>query len=215
MPCGAPRVTPIEIAGALTGLWCVALLWRGSVWNWPVGLINNALFFVLFWGAGLYADASLQVVFFLFGVWGWWNWLRGTTTPDAAPTRAPTAHLIALIPASLIGTAALSLIAVACGGDSESGGGSGSTDANLSGTVFATGSSTVEPITALAGESFNADNPGVNITVEGPGSMETSCSCGPRTSTTTTSLTRSGSPWSRGASCPRPARPRAARGRGT
>ena len=110
MPCGAPRVTPIEIAGALTGLWCVALLWRGSVWNWPVGLINNALFFVLFWGAGLYADASLQVVFFLFGVWGWWNWLRGTTTPDAAPTRAPTAHLIALIPASLIGTAALSLI---------------------------------------------------------------------------------------------------------
>jgi phosphate transport system substrate-binding protein len=71
--------------------------------------------------------------------------------------------------AAVVATAALSLVAVACGGDSESGSGSGSADADLTGAIFATGSSTVEPITALAGESFNADNPGVDITVEGPG----------------------------------------------
>ncbi len=70
---------------------------------------------------------------------------------------------------AVVATAALSLLAAACGGDSESGGGSASTGADLTGAVFATGSSTVEPITALAGESFNAENPGVDITVEGPG----------------------------------------------
>ena len=72
---------------------------------------------------------------------------------------------------ALVATAALSLLAVACGGDSESGGGSGSESGggDLTGTIFATGSSTVEPITALVGESFNAENPGVDITVEGPG----------------------------------------------
>ncbi len=72
---------------------------------------------------------------------------------------------------AVVATAALSLLAVACGGDSESGGGSGSGSGGteLTGSIFATGSSTVEPITALAGESFNGENPGVDITVEGPG----------------------------------------------
>lgn len=105
-------MTPLEIAGALTGLWCVALLWRGSILNWPVGLVNNALFFALFWGAGLYADASLQAVFFAFGIWGWWRWWRGAPggTTDAPPSRAPAPHLLALIPACLIATTAIALL---------------------------------------------------------------------------------------------------------
>ena len=32
---------------------------------------------VLFWKARLFADAALQVVYFGFGIWGWWNWLYG------------------------------------------------------------------------------------------------------------------------------------------
>ena len=38
-----------------------------------------------------------------------------------------------------------------------------------SGSVFVTGSSTVEPITSLAAEQFRADNPDVGISVDGPG----------------------------------------------
>lgn len=77
-------------------------------------------------------------------------------------------HRSRLVAAVMV-TATLSLFAAACSSDSESGNGSGSTDTELSGAIFATGSSTVEPITALVGESFNAENPGVDITVEGPG----------------------------------------------
>lgn len=60
------------------------------------------------------------------------------------------------------GLAALSLLAGACGGGSAS-------ESDLTGEIFISGSSTVEPITALVAELFNEENPGVAINVEGPG----------------------------------------------
>ncbi len=91
-----------EILGTLTGLWCVWLLWRQSIWNWPVGLLNNAFFFVLFWQAGLFADATLQIVFALLGLWGWWAWRRGALNTDCPPGRLnarKAAALAMLLPA--------------------------------------------------------------------------------------------------------------------
>jgi phosphate transport system substrate-binding protein len=58
---------------------------------------------------------------------------------------------------------ALGLVATACGG-----GGGGASDA-LTGTINVSGSSTVEPISALVAELFNEDNPDVQIRVDGPG----------------------------------------------
>lgn len=63
-----------ELLGALTGLACVALLTRQKIASWPLGIVNNALFFGLFWHAKLYADASLQVVFLALAAYGWWQW---------------------------------------------------------------------------------------------------------------------------------------------
>jgi phosphate transport system substrate-binding protein len=70
---------------------------------------------------------------------------------------------------------ALALVAAACSGTQGSGGGEGSdgtasgVDPNLSGELFISGSSTVEPITGLVAELFAEQAPGVDITVEGPG----------------------------------------------
>ena len=71
------------------------------------------------------------------------------------------------------------LLAAACGGNDDSEapqttGAAPVTDAasesgGLSGSIEVSGSSTVEPITALVAEEFNAMNPGVGISVEGPG----------------------------------------------
>jgi phosphate transport system substrate-binding protein len=61
---------------------------------------------------------------------------------------------------------ALAMIAAACGGDADAGGG-GSED--LDGEIFISGSSTVEPISRLNAELFMEQNPGVSIDVEGPG----------------------------------------------
>ena len=60
--------------------------------------------------------------------------------------------------------AGLALLVAACGG-----GAAGTGNAGLTGDIFVSGSSTVEPVTALVAEKFNAENPDVAINVEGPG----------------------------------------------
>ena len=66
---------------------------------------------------------------------------------------------------------ALSLVAAACGGDDDGTGGTDGGDAaqGFTGTINISGSSTVEPISALVAELFNEDNPDVQIRVDGPG----------------------------------------------
>ena len=66
--------------------------------------------------------------------------------------------------APAIAALALALVAAACGGSTDPGQNGG-----LTGEIFVSGSSTVEPITALAAELFNEENPDVAINVEGPG----------------------------------------------
>src|SRR5918996_1625788 len=69
------------------------------------------------------------------------------------------------------GVVALALVGAACGesDDTGSGGGGGGEDQALTGSVFISGSSTVEPISSLVAELFAEENPDVEITVEGPG----------------------------------------------
>jgi phosphate transport system substrate-binding protein len=55
----------------------------------------------------------------------------------------------------------LALLSAACGDDSDDGGDDE--------TIEISGSSTVEPISALVASAFNEDNPDVGISVEGPG----------------------------------------------
>jgi len=65
----------------------------------------------------------------------------------------------------LAGVLVLSLSLAACGGGTENGG----TADELTGTIVVSGSSTVQPITSLVAELFRGENPGVAITVNGPG----------------------------------------------
>ena len=63
---------------------------------------------------------------------------------------------------------ALALMAAACGESGDDTPGAGGED-GLGGAVNISGSSTVEPISALNAEKYSAANPGVAISVEGPG----------------------------------------------
>lgn len=63
--------------------------------------------------------------------------------------------------------AAFALLAAACGGgDDDAAGAEGS---GLSGEIAISGSSTVEPISTLVAQKFSSTNPGVAISVDGPG----------------------------------------------
>ena len=95
----------MEVAGALTGALAVWLTVRRSVWCWPVGMINVGLYTVVFAQAKLYADASLQVVYFAMSVYGWWAWLRGAGGHELPVARAPRRFLLALLAAAALSTA--------------------------------------------------------------------------------------------------------------
>jgi len=68
---------PLEALGATTGAVCVWLAALSAPWTWPIGIANNLLYLWIFWGAGLYADALLQVVFALISAYGIWRWRGG------------------------------------------------------------------------------------------------------------------------------------------
>lgn len=63
---------------------------------------------------------------------------------------------------------AFGVIAAACGGDDDDTGAGSGGDGDISGSINISGSSTVEPITAIVAEEFDAEND-TNTTVDGPG----------------------------------------------
>jgi phosphate transport system substrate-binding protein len=65
----------------------------------------------------------------------------------------------------LAATGVVALGVAACGGDDDDDDGGGDTPSGLSGSIRIDGSSTVAPLTEAIAEEFNADNPGVNVTV--------------------------------------------------
>jgi len=100
-------ITSTEAWGFVTGGVCVWLVVREHLWNWPVGLANNAFFFGLFWQSRLYADMGLQVIYFGLGMYGWWNWVFGGANRSALPisraTRTEWLVLAAAIPCCVWG----------------------------------------------------------------------------------------------------------------
>jgi nicotinamide mononucleotide transporter len=88
-------MNPYEAIGVLFGIVSVYLLARQQIWGWPFGLVNVALFIVVFYDARLYADAALQVVYVALCLYGWRTWLAGGRGErPLAPTRAPRRAVI-------------------------------------------------------------------------------------------------------------------------
>ena len=77
----------VEYAAAAFGLANIVLLVFRSVWNFPFGMAMVALYILVFTQARLYAEAGLQVFFFLAQAWGWWLWSRAGVGEDTVPVR--------------------------------------------------------------------------------------------------------------------------------
>lgn len=67
----------LELVAFVTGVIAVYLVVKEHIWNWPIGIINVMLYGWVFFSSRLFADASLQVFFFVVQLHGWWNWLHG------------------------------------------------------------------------------------------------------------------------------------------
>jgi nicotinamide mononucleotide transporter len=98
----------LEAASFVTGALCVWLTVKENIWNFPLGLVNVATFCVVFVRAGLYADAGLQVVYFVLGLMGWYLWLYGGARRTALRVnRVGRVELGAVIAAGVVITIAL------------------------------------------------------------------------------------------------------------
>jgi nicotinamide mononucleotide transporter len=94
-----------EVFGFATGAACVLLVVDESVWNFPVGIANNALFAFLFLRSRLFGDMSLQVVYLILGAAGWWQWTHGRASGGALTVvRASRREMLALAVFTLTAT---------------------------------------------------------------------------------------------------------------
>lgn len=78
----------LDIVGSLagiTGVLCVVLVAKGSIWNYAFGLVNVSLYAWISYKAALYGDAGLNALYYLpMQFIGWWQWRkRGAAMSEA------------------------------------------------------------------------------------------------------------------------------------
>jgi nicotinamide mononucleotide transporter len=70
------QMTSIEILAVAATLASVWLSVRRNILTWPTGIVGVSAYFVVFLHERLYADMTLQVLFFVQCSYGWWAWRR-------------------------------------------------------------------------------------------------------------------------------------------
>lgn len=66
----------MEIIAVLFTLASVYLTAKSSIWNWPVGIVGIAAYFVIFVTEALPLQATLQLVFIVQSIMGWLYWKK-------------------------------------------------------------------------------------------------------------------------------------------
>ena len=67
----------MEDAGVITTVIGIWLTTRRNLICWPITLISDVLYLIVFYRVQLYSDALLQIIFIAFTLYGWWYWWRG------------------------------------------------------------------------------------------------------------------------------------------
>lgn len=98
----------IEIVAAVFGVVSVFLSVRQNIWSWPTAIVNVGLYIFVFFGAKLYADTGLQVVYVVLNAYGWYHWMYGGKNRTELPVSRTSARLGAfLVALGLTGTIAI------------------------------------------------------------------------------------------------------------
>lgn len=100
--------SPYELAGAAFGFLGVWLTVKQNVWCWPVGLVNVLLYAVVFYESRLYPDMTLQCIYAVLSLYGWYHWLHpGEGRVELPVTRITRKEVLALMPVGAAGAAAV------------------------------------------------------------------------------------------------------------
>lgn len=105
----------MEIIGFLLGFLYLWFELRASIYLWIVGAVMPAVYAWVYFDAGLYADAGIQIYYILAAVYGWWVWkFRKGEKKELPITRMPLRHYLPLSGITLICFPALALLLLHC-----------------------------------------------------------------------------------------------------
>jgi nicotinamide mononucleotide transporter len=100
----------LEIVGVVT---CVVSTWltaKRRVSCWPIGLISDFAYLVIFYEARLYAGALLVVIGLPIAFYGWWNWFRGYREEgEVKVVRQPLSSLLTGLALGAVGSIVLGI----------------------------------------------------------------------------------------------------------
>lgn len=73
----------IEIVAVVFGVLSVWYAHKENIWVFPFGIINVLIYIYICITARLYANAGINVVYFLTNIYGWYNWSRSNNQEGA------------------------------------------------------------------------------------------------------------------------------------
>lgn len=123
------RLSLMEVIGIGFGLASAVGGMLRKVWAWPVGIVGNAILFLVYIGvtvgvddkAPLFGQSARQVFFIATSLYGWWRWRRARRsrrTPDAhaiTPRWAKGAERLGLLVTAALGVVVVQQVLAALG----------------------------------------------------------------------------------------------------
>lgn len=100
------RMTWPEAIAVLFGVISVLCSRQNNVWVYPTGLVSTAIFAYMLSQSHvkLYAEATLNVYYFIMSVYGWYYWMKkNTSQQEIRITRVNKRELITAIAIAVIG----------------------------------------------------------------------------------------------------------------
>lgn len=72
----------LEIIGTLVGLIYLWLEYKASIWLWVANVIMPAIYVIIYYQAGLYADFGINIYYLIISFYGIFWWWKGRKAPS-------------------------------------------------------------------------------------------------------------------------------------
>jgi nicotinamide mononucleotide transporter len=74
----------VGIVSFLTNIWCVILVTKGKILNYPIGIIGVVTYAWVAYNRQLYGDMQLNLLYYLpMSFYGWWVWNKNRTAVES------------------------------------------------------------------------------------------------------------------------------------
>ncbi len=82
----------LEILGTVIGVVYLYLEYKASAWLWAASIAMPAIYLVVYYEAGLYADFGISIYYILASLYGIFSWLRGNRKSETKDDALPITH---------------------------------------------------------------------------------------------------------------------------